>query len=1556
MSLNKRGLIESVMRNHNIVIIVAITLMIVGVVALFMMPRNEFPKFTIREGVIVGVYPGATSAEVEAQLTRTVENYIFGYEEVNKAKTYSMSQEGMMYLFVQLNDNVKNADQFWSKLRHGLAELKSSLSPGVLALFADSDFGDTSAMLITLSSDTRSYKDLEESLKKLESECRKIPAASKIKHYGLQKEKLFVKVKPELLNEYNIKSLSLLSAYQSNGTIGYAGVLKDGANDLYAHLPTSFKSENDLANQIVYSDPEGNVVRLKNIATIDRRYEDPESYIKQNGKKTVLLSLEMQPGNNIVQFGKQVDEALSVFKESCPKDIHVAKISELPKYVDDSVKNFMKEFLIAVIAVILVTMLLLPLRVASVAGITIPISILVTLSILFFLGVELHTVSLASLILVLGMIVDNSIVIIDNHVEKVDMGYSPWHAAIKSAKELFLPILFATLAIMAAYIPLGFMIPGTSGEFMQTIPVVVSVSLIVSVLVAMLLVPYLNFIFIKKGLHKKETENKISLHQKLTEWYEHFLAQTFRYPVRAMLIGLLFVGVVLALFISIHKPLIGILLAVAIIILTYLLPYFYLVFIVKHLRRYSVKFNLLESLQRWFDSKLEWAFRYPKTVIASTLALIGISFVLFQALDEQLFPQMERNQFAVEVYLPVGSSLEKTAAVVDSLETVLLQDKRVTNVTSFIGTSSPRFHTAYAPNIPSPNYGQLLVNTASNEATRQVVEEHGQKYTDYFASAHVRFKILSLQDYKAPIEIRISSDSVKDIHATEMRINTILRKTAGIAWRRTDWNQKQQYIRVNLDQDKADRLGYSKDLVSTSLMIGLDGLPLTTIWEKDYPVEVRLSKEDSTGHKSIRTMEDMYATSLSTFSSIPLRSFASFTPDWSEGTMVRRNGVPTMTIQVDNEEGVSTSELFDKIKPQIDELKLPKGTTISYGGEVEGQDETFIPMALALLLSVTVIFFILLFQFRKVKLVLLILSTMLLAFPGAAIGLILMHYPFSVTSFIGITSLCGIVVRNGIILIDYAVELIEKEHMTVYEAALAAGRRRMRPIFLTSAAAAVGVIPMVLSRSSLWGPLGTVICFGLIIAMILTLFVLPILFSLVYKTKMKNKKSPIVAKTVVISLLCCVGLSTPAMAQSLSLDSCKQMALVNNKKIKGANFDLKGAEEQRKNAFTNYFPRISASAIAMKASDYLIKGKTPEMNLPVYDGNPANLGNATQFAYVPSIPVNALDYVNTAGLTVTLPLYAGGRIDNGYKLGVLGEEISRNQKQLTTIEVLARTEDLYWSLVSLRERQKTLDAYKMMLDTLSRDVKSYLRSGIVQRNDLLKVLLKQDEWQTNQMKLQNGIDLTARALFQQIGIAPEHNLIPSSVPDVPAELPLQKGSQSMVVNRVEYDLFHKNVEAEKLQQKITTGEYLPQLALSGSGSFTDMMGKNSLNAMAYVTLSIPISDWWGGSHKIRQQRMKVEKAKTELEENTEQLRLQISQTENELKESFFQTSVATRSVEEARENLKITQDNYRVRTVSISDLLEAQALYCSACDNLTDARCNYQIKAAKYLQSVGLYR
>lgn len=1472
--MRKLGLIEGAMRHRNVVLIITGVLIVAGVIALLKMPRNEYPQFTIRHGVIVGVYPGATASEVEEQLTKKVENYIFSYREIKKSKTYSYSKDGIMYVFVELNDDVKNADEFWSKIRHGLDEMKRTLPPGVLALVVNSDFGDTAALLITLSSDTRSYHELEQQLEKLETEIRKIPATSKMRRYGLQQEKIYIHIRQEKLNEYNIKTLGLLTTYQTNGLVAYAGKIKDSSMYLPVHLPPSFRSEADLAEQIVYTDPRGNVVRLKDIATIERRYQDPENYIKQNGRRTVLLSLEMQPGNNIVEYGRQVDEAIARFQKHCPSDIAVAKISELPKYVHDSVNDFLKEFFIAIAAVILVTMILLPLRVATVAAITIPITVFITLSILYMLGIELHTVSLASLILVLGMIVDNSIVVIDNHVEKVDHGISPWHAAIKSAKQLVTPVVTATLAIMVSYVPMAYMVPGTAGEFLETMPIVISVALTVSILVAVFLVPYLNFVFIKRGI-KHKSDN-----------------------------------------------------------------------------------SFLNRLQKWFDHKLEKAFQHQRLVVGAGVTVVVLAIAWFTTIDQQLFPELERNQFAVEVYLPTGSSLESTARVMDSIESILLRDKRIVNVTAFVGTSSPRFHAAYAPNMPASNYGQFVINTVSDKATREVVEECGPRLMNHFANAHVKFKILALQLNKAPVEIRISSDTIAHIRQVQRDIERILDQTPHIAWYRNDWEDKQQYIQVNVDRDRANRLGLSKAFIATSLMAGTDGIPLTTIWENDYPIQVLLKYDDKDIH-NISKLENQYITPPYTYQAVPLRSLATFTPAWEEGNIVHRNGIRTLTIFIDNDGKMAASRIFQKIRTQIEKISLPEGTHIEYGGDYEAQQEVFNPMLIALIVSIGLIFFILLFEFTKEKTVILIMSAMLLTLPGAVLGLKLMGYPFSLTAFVGISSLCGMVVRNGIILVDYIRELREKQQMTVKEAAIAAGKRRMRPIFLTSAAASVGVIPMILSRSPLWGPLGTVICFGLLVSMVLVLFILPIVYTYLYNDKPKKQGFwSIPVRPVVILLM--IGFATPSLLSQervLTVDSCKQLAWQNNWEVKKISMELEASRQIKKEAFTNYFPKISAGAMATKFNDYLIKSEIPQMNLPVYDGNPASLQHPTQFAYFPGMPLNLLDYMNVGYIVATQPVFTGGRIVNGNKLAATAMEINHEQLKNTQTEAMVKAEELFWQYIALQQKQATIDRYLQWLDTLYRDVLVARKAGLVNQTDLLKIQLKQNELKVTRLKLNHGINLAREALLQHIGLpnSTAVRFVFDSITVVdPYKYFIEK--ETAIKDRSEYRMLEGLVKAEQLQKRMAVGEYLPQISIGAAGLYLDAAKKTTTRGLIFATVSVPISDWWGGSHRIRQHQAKLNESQFRLEQTADLLKLQIQKAFDELTENYFQVQTARQSVDMATENLRITADNYKAGIMSLADLLEAQAEYQKALDTLTEAQCNFQVAKARYLQVVNRYQ
>lgn len=430
--------------------------------------------------------------------------------------------------------------------------------------------------------------------------------------------------------------------------------------------------------------------------------------------------------------------------------------------------------------------------------------------------------------------------------------------------------------------------------------------------------------------------------------------------------------------------------------------------------------------------------------------------------------------------------------------------------------------------------------------------------------------------------------------------------------------------------------------------------------------------------------------------------------------------------------------------------------------------------------------------------------------------------------------------------------------------------------------------------------------------------------------------------------------SATSIAQTLTLNACKELALENNKRLKESQLKLEASGKVRKDAFTKYFPTVSASAFAFKSSKDFLDIKTDAMDLPVYDGNPANLAAATQFAYVPPINIQTLDYANTVMVTAVQPLYAGGRIRTGNKLAELNEDVTQSQFNLTKSEILVTTEDYYWNLVALNEKTITLRDYEKLLKELLKEVGDFYDAGLVKKSDLLKVQLELNKVEGNKLKLTNGTDILKMAFSQHLGIpyTENFNVIDSITTIVPPQNYYVETGLALK-NREEYKMLNKAVEAEELQKKMTTGELLPQLAVGVGGMYLDMIDQDNTYGLVFATLSIPISDWWGGTYKKQEHKIKMEIAKNSLKQNSELLQLQMSKAYRDLTESYKQIDIAQTSVIQAVEYQKEMEDNYDAGLTSLSDLLEARAITQDAKEALIDAKTKYKINIANYLKSIG---
>lgn len=798
------------------------------------------------------------------------------------------------------------------------------------------------------------------------------------------------------------------------------------------YVAETFNSVNDIKQTVVFSTPGGDVVRLGDIADVAREYPEPSSYITNNGDKCLLLSIEMKDGENIVAMGEAAGKVIDKIAEEMPVDMELFKITDQPTVVNLSVLDFLRELMIAVVAVLVVIMFLLPLKVAFIAALTIPISIFISLGLFYAFGIELNTVTLVCLIVSLGMIVDNSVVIIDEYVDLISDGMPHMQATINAGTIFFRAIVSATLAISITFFPFLITMTGMFRDFLTFFPWAILLILTVSLIVAELLVPYLQYRIIKQPIYAIEKQ-------------------------------------------AIESG--------------------------------KKKFSFFVSLQKWYDKLVALCFAWPKTSIVIGVVSVVLGALAFITRPIQLMPIAERDQFAVEIYLPEGSSLDATDAIADRLAKILRKDDRVVSVASFHGMSSPRFQTTYAPQVGGPNYAQFIVNTKSNEATIALLNEYTPMYQDYFPGAYVKFKQLSYSNAKYPVEVRLAGlDYAKNLQVADT-VLSIMRRMPGLTLVRPEAGSQLVAATVMPNPTQMSRLGLNNTLLEMTLAMRYgSGVPMSTLWEGDYGMSIVAMTQNSDSADYSALMREPIP--VMGVGNTPLKAFAEVKPTWHPGQIDYRGGMPTAIISADNVRGMNALHQTTLLQKELDKIDITDGVTLSYGGDYEQAEEIIPQMGGALVISVLIIFFILLFHYKGVTVPLLMLVSLIFIIPGAGFGLAIMNEVISLTCVLGLISLMGILVRNVIIMFDFAEEL-QQQGMSVKDSIFEASERRMRPIFLTSAAATMGVLPMVLSGSALWKPMGIVIFFGIPITMIFILTVIPLLYMYFCKKSAPTIEMPV---------------------------------------------------------------------------------------------------------------------------------------------------------------------------------------------------------------------------------------------------------------------------------------------------------------------------------------------------------------------------------------------------------------------------------------------------------------
>ena len=439
--------------------------------------------------------------------------------------------------------------------------------------------------------------------------------------------------------------------------------------------------------------------------------------------------------------------------------------------------------------------------------------------------------------------------------------------------------------------------------------------------------------------------------------------------------------------------------------------------------------------------------------------------------------------------------------------------------------------------------------------------------------------------------------------------------------------------------------------------------------------------------------------------------------------------------------------------------------------------------------------------------------------------------------------------------------------------------------------------------------------------------------------------------------LLCISVSlcsNKAFAQAYTLQQIKDSALQNNIAIRTAQHDIEAANQQRKEAFTKYFPNVSGTGVWFNANKGMAQttlnlgeNMSPELGAALAQSLPQEalmaLGNP--------ISISMMKNGTIGSVMAVQPVFAGGQIINGNKLAKLGEDVSQLKLRLSENEVEKTAEQYFWQLASLQEKMKTIEAVDTLLRDIHKDVDVAVRAGVAMRNDLLQVELRQNDISSQKLKLQNGLSLVRMLLSQYCGLRDTSFVITWQTND--AQLLGLSGSES-VAALPEYKLLQKQVEATGLQKKMAVGQNLPSVAVGAGYTYHNLLDNNHTFGMVFATVSVPITDWWSGSHAIKRKAIEHQKAQEQLTDNAELLKIRMQNARNGVEESYQQLMLAQRSIEQAKENLRLNRDYYRAGTSKMSDLLEAQLLYQQSLDKHTDAFADYQNKLLEYKQACGL--
>ncbi|EGQ7680978.1 multidrug efflux RND transporter permease subunit VmeV [Vibrio parahaemolyticus] len=997
-----------------------VILAIGGVTSFLELGRLEDPAFTIKDAMIVATYPGATSKEVEEELTYPLEKEIRKLPYIDRITSTSSNGMSQIMVSMKMDYGPDELPQIWDEMRRKINDLQPTLPQGVQSLQIIDDFGDVYGVMLMLTGDDYDYVELKRYADHLRREIELVDGVGKVDIAGDQQEMLFVEISLDRLASLNLDMNVVSGLLNQQNNVVSAGEVMVNGESLIIRPSGTLNTVQALENLIIHGRDTGNLIRLKDVATITRGIQEkPGNMILFNGKKAINIGISFASGVNVVEVGERLNAELSSLESIKPAGLDMSYFYNQAQEVDDSVKAFVISLAEAVAIVIIVLLFTMGLRSGVIIGVVLLLTVFGTFILMNYNNIELHRISLGALIIALGMLVDNAIVVVEGILVGLKKGRTKVQAAVDIVKQTQWPLLGATVIAITAFAPIGLSQDAT-GEFMGSLFWVLCFSLFLSWVTAITLTPFLVDLLLKEEEKDSNGEDED--------------------------------------------------------------PYKGWLFVV-------------------FGALLKFALRFRWMTVAAMVALLVGAVVAFGNVKQQFFPPSNTPMFYVDMWMPEGTDIRQTIKQAEKVESYIRQQDDIDFVSVSIGQGLQRFALTYQPEKSYEAYAQFQVRTTDRDNMFKLLHKLDDNLAKTFDEPTFQFKLMEFGPSPASkIEARITGPDPKVLRELAVKVEDILHTDPGARNVRHDWRERTKELVPVFNESKARRLGISKEDLSSTLQMAFGGSTFGVLRDGTHtlPIMMRLPEAERVDFESLQNVK-IWSPSLQTY--IPVDQIIDGVElDWSEPLIQRRDRKRTLTVLADHDvlSDDTAASLFARVQPKVMALHIPEGYEITWGGEYESSKDAQEGLFGSLPMGYLLMFIITILLFNSIKKPLVIWFTVPLSIIGVAFGLLTTNMPFSFTAFLGLLSLSGMILKNGIVLLDQ-INLELESGKDPYLAIVDSAISRVRPVSMAALTTILGMIPLVFD--AFFGSMAITIMAGLGFATVLTLIVVPVMFAILFRIK-----------------------------------------------------------------------------------------------------------------------------------------------------------------------------------------------------------------------------------------------------------------------------------------------------------------------------------------------------------------------------------------------------------------------------------------------------------------------